>query len=222
MKRRTFLGVAGLAGSTLTLGCFQVAQDNSENSDSEQTENDENSPQNTEENNDDESLFGSDENDSAAHSDPHDETDTNTTGETTNETANETTNETTDDRQKRPTADQVEPDRSKYNNSDTGQTTDTKSLPADSVSVTSNTKKQGRTYVATGKVTNEINETIDFVDIEVKWLDENESVIGTSITTVRNIPPNGSEKFRATASVVDLRGEPETIDGTAYPQQYVN
>lgn len=219
MNRRTFLGVAGLAGTTATLGCFRVAQD-IEESGPKATENRENSPQSNEATEDDQSLMGNDENTSEPHSEPHNETAPENTTDTTNETMNETTNET-NDRQKRPTDDQITPDKSKYNNSTTSQRRETESLPADSVSVTSKTKKEGRTYVAAGKVTNEIDETIDFVDIEVTWLDGNEQPIGTSITTVREIPPGESGDFSATVSIVDLKGEPHSIDGTAYPQQYV-
>lgn len=221
MKRRTYLGLAGATTVSLA-GCFAIlgGNDDDDDEDSSDSSTDENTNTNSENENEPET---------AENEHNRSESDeSNTTSEDTpddNESREEPTEGATEnesEKPERPSDEELEPDRSQYDDSDgPTQASETKALPESSVSVSTEVKKSGYAYTVHGTVHNETSNPIDFVDIEIEWLDANGTTVGESVGVVRNIPAGGSGTFSLSVSEASLRGTPETIEGTAYPQNYV-
>lgn len=145
----------------------------------------------------------------------------NATTEDHNET-NTTTNESADEdgeRQELPDDEDKEIDRERYDN-DTGPR-EVEELPQDYVSITATYGVgSGGSVVVEGEATNESDELIDFVDVEILYYDENESVIGSDLAVVRELDIGETKSFEKTTWASDLDGDVEKVGGIPHPQNY--
>lgn len=200
LNRRFLLLIGSVVGGSWIAGCMKLLVDS--------------------ENESDDSSNG-DSNDSSQGQESSPNTTTTNQTEDGSENSSDSENESGDERQRAPTEEDTEINRSQYNET---EPRDVEDRPESDVTVeTEHHISSDGSVTVRGEITNTSSEPIDFVDIEITYLNEAGEPIGMTLETVWNLKSGSdeSQSFIISANPVDLRGDVDDIKTTAYPQDYV-
>lgn len=135
------------------------------------------------------------------------------------EDGGENNTERKDERQRTPSEEDTAINRSQYNETEPQEVEE---RPESDVTVeTEQHISSDGSVTVRGEVTNTSSQTIDFVDVELTYLNKVGEPIGTAIKTVWDLEPGASASFIVSQNPVDLRGGVDDVKTTAYPQDYV-
>lgn len=118
-----------------------------------------------------------------------------------------------------PDKEDVEPDREKYESDEPERV----ELPEESVSIDATMEVGDRgSSKLRGTVTNEIDETISIVSLDIVYYDDNRNEIGGGGTSVRDLPAGRAKDWANSVGPDALRGEPAEADITPRPYRYTS
>lgn len=220
IKRQFLLLIGAVVGGGWLAGCARLITESTDGGTSE-NESEGRSENETE-------GVDSSTNEETTHTDtdtPTTETKTKPENQSQNDTENTTTHDTQEERQRAPTEEQTEVNRSKYNETSVRETTERPQSDVKIAGVSPFTMPDG-VVVVSPTITNVSNKAIDFVDLDIYYLDADDNEIGHSTDIVRELDAGETDEFSGSILErdLDLRGSRDVEDARVEPspQDYVD
>lgn len=216
VSRRTFLKGAGATSVSFAFaGCTGAGwwRDGDDQSDEESDTNDD--PNSSRSGDESESNTNTNNSDSDSDSDGSE----NSTRDSSKQDS-DAPGESGDERQKEPSEEDTEIDRDQYEQ--TGPS-DVEERPKSDVDISAGYEiADDGTVTVAGDVMNTSSEPIDFVDVEIVYLNESGGEIGSDLTVVRNLDAGETASFHLQTVTTEVDGDIAEVRGIPTPQDYVD
>lgn len=212
IKRQFLLLIGAVVGGGWVAGCVRLITESTSESESVGERGNENGDMS-------ENATGGEDSSTNEETTP---TDTpHTENQTQGDTENTSTHDANEERQRTPTEEQTEVNRSDYNETSIRETTERPQSDVEIAGTSPFTMPDG-VVVVSPTITNVSDEAIDFVDLDIFYLDESDREVGHSTDIVRDLGPGEINEFSGSASPADLTGEVDDARVEPFPQDYVS